>query len=61
MPGGKGLEYGSATVTENCMPTCLNLLSLLQAGATRTALARAQSGVATAYYFFGYWFSHRRA
>ncbi|WP_302054899.1 hypothetical protein [Ectopseudomonas hydrolytica] len=38
-----------------------NLLSSLQAGATRAALVRAQVAVAAAYYFFGYWFSHRRA
>ncbi|WP_277698889.1 hypothetical protein [Pseudomonas sp. REST10] len=38
-----------------------NLLSMLQAGASRAALARAQALVAAAYYFFGYWFSYRRA
>ncbi|WAJ39197.1 hypothetical protein OU800_08215 [Pseudomonas sp. GOM7] len=43
------------------MSASLNLLSMLQAGATRAALARAQLLVAAAYYFFGYWFSHRRA
>ncbi|MDH1441330.1 hypothetical protein N5O88_14265 [Pseudomonas sp. GD03721] len=42
------------------MSASLNLLSMLQAGASRAALARAQLVVA-AYYFFGYWFSHRRA
>ncbi|MFN3770254.1 MAG: hypothetical protein ACK4TD_17955 [Ectopseudomonas guguanensis] len=43
------------------MSASLNLLSSLQAGATRAALARTQMTVAAAYYFFGYWFSHRRA
>ncbi|MCR1826392.1 hypothetical protein PSOLE_46420 [Pseudomonas oleovorans subsp. oleovorans] len=43
------------------MSASLNLLSMLQAGASRAALARAQLVVAAAYYFFGYWFSHRRA
>ncbi|WP_269451518.1 hypothetical protein [Ectopseudomonas composti] len=43
------------------MSTSLNLLSMLQVGASRAALARAQLCVAAAYYFFGYWFSHRRA
>tara|TARA_Y100001972_G_scaffold66202_1_gene80658 strand:+ start:2388 stop:2519 length:132 start_codon:yes stop_codon:yes gene_type:complete len=38
-----------------------NLLSMLQAGASRAAQARAQVLVAAAYYFFGYWFSYRRA
>jgi len=42
------------------MSVCLKSLSMLQAGATRAALARAQALV-VAYYFFGYWFSHRRA
>ncbi|WP_277425998.1 hypothetical protein [Ectopseudomonas toyotomiensis] len=43
------------------MSASLNLLFMLQAGASRAALARAQALVAAAYYFFGYWFSHRRA
>ncbi|MDH0095187.1 hypothetical protein N7333_01185 [Pseudomonas sp. GD04158] len=43
------------------MSVSLNVLSSLQAGATRAALVRAQSVAAAAYYFFGYWFSHRRA
>lgn len=43
------------------MSASLNLLSSLQAGATRSALLRAQSVATAAYYFFGYWFSHRRA
>ncbi|WP_322980655.1 hypothetical protein [Pseudomonas sp. C11] len=43
------------------MSASLKLLSMLQAGASRAALARAQSVAAAAYYFFGYWFSHRRA
>ncbi len=42
------------------MSASLNLLSMLQVGATRAALARVQALVAV-YYFFGYWFSHRRA
>jgi hypothetical protein len=61
LPGRKGLEYGSAIALENFMSASLKLLSMLQAGASRAALARAQSLVAAAYYFFGYWFSHRRA
>jgi len=61
LPGRKGLEYGSAIALENSMSVSLKSLSMLHAGATRAALARAQSGVAAAYYFFGYWFSHRRA
>lgn len=43
------------------MSASLNLLSMLQAGASRAALARVQLVAAAAYYFFGYWFSHRRA
>ncbi len=43
------------------MSVSLNLLSSLQAGATRPALLRTQSVAAAVYYFFGYWFSHRRA
>ena len=43
------------------MPASLNLLSSLQAGAVRAAQACAQSVAAASYYFFGYWFSHRRA
>jgi hypothetical protein len=42
------------------MSSSHNLLSSLHAGAARAALARAQAVVAAAYYF-GYWFSHRRA
>jgi len=61
LPGAKGLEYGSAIALENFMSASLNLLSTLQAGVSRAALARAQSVAAAAYYFFGYWFSHRRA
>jgi hypothetical protein len=61
LPGRKGLEYVSAIALENFMSASLKLLSMLQAGASRAALARAQSLVAAAYYFFGYWFSHRRA
>jgi hypothetical protein len=61
LPGRKGLEYGAAIALENSMSTSLNLLSMLQVGASRAALARAQLCVAAAYYFFGYWFSHRRA
>jgi len=61
LPGHEGLEYGLAIVSENLMSASLNTLSSLQAGATRAALLRAQAVVAAAYYFFGYWFSHRRA
>ncbi len=43
------------------MSASLNSLSMLQAGASCVALARVQSVAAAAYYFFGYWFSHRRA
>nr|WP_275652249.1 hypothetical protein [Pseudomonas sp. NFPP33] len=43
------------------MSVSLKSLSMLHAGATRAALAHAQSVLAAAYYFFGYWFSHRRA
>jgi len=61
LPPLKYLEYGSVTVSENSMSVSLNHLSMQQTGATRAALARAQLLVAAAYYFFGYWFSHRRA
>jgi len=43
LPGRKGLEYVSAIALENFMSASLNLLSSLQAGATRPALLRAQS------------------
>lgn len=43
------------------MPSSLDLLPPTQAGAARAALVRARLVVAAAYYFFGYWFSHRRA
>jgi hypothetical protein len=43
------------------MSASLNLLSMLQAGAARTVLGCAQSVATAAYYFFGYWFSHRLA
>jgi hypothetical protein len=61
LPPYECLEYGSVTISENSMPSCLNLLSSLNASASRAALGRAQVIVAAAYYFFGYWFSYRRA
>lgn len=42
------------------MPLSLDLLSLVHAGAARTVPGRARQ-VAAAGYYFGYWFSHRRA
>ena len=42
------------------MSPSLVFLSHANAGATRAAIVRAQQ-VATAGYYFGYWFSHRRA
>ncbi len=42
------------------MPLSLASLSLVHAGAARTASGRARQ-VAAAGYYFGYWFSHRRA
>lgn len=42
------------------MSLSLFSLSLVNAGAASTAMARGQAIVADGYYF-GYWFSHRRA
>jgi len=42
------------------MPISLISLSLASTGAARAAMSRGQSVVAGGYYF-GYWFSHRRA
>lgn len=41
------------------MPLSLASLSLVNAGAVRAAQLRGQ--VIAAGYYFGYWFSHRRA
>ncbi|WP_437420524.1 hypothetical protein [Stutzerimonas chloritidismutans] len=43
------------------MPLDLNVLFSLNAGAASAARAVVQPLLASAYYFFGYWFSHRRA
>ncbi|WP_268988804.1 MULTISPECIES: hypothetical protein [Pseudomonadaceae] len=43
------------------MSSSRNHLSLAQAGALRAARMRGLLIAAAGYYFFGYWFSHRRA
>lgn len=43
------------------MSLSLASLSLVNAGAVRSALLRGQQVAAVGYYFFGYWFSYKRA
>ncbi|KAF1054480.1 MAG: hypothetical protein GAK43_00837 [Stenotrophomonas maltophilia] len=44
------------------MPSTLAALAIARTGALRTALVAARALlVAGAYYFYGYWFSQRRA
>ncbi|MEG7363989.1 MULTISPECIES: hypothetical protein [Pseudomonas] len=44
------------------MPSSLSIQSLARPGALGSAVARAQVLAAAAgYFFYGYWFSHRRA
>ena len=43
------------------MSSSRNHLSLEQVGASRAAMMRVQMIIAAGYFFYGYWFSQRRA
>jgi hypothetical protein len=56
------MQYLGCTSTENIMPSSLSIQSLARLGAIGSVVARAQVLAAAAgYFFYGYWFSQRRA